>query len=43
VFDAIEMFDHAARGRLRLYASSTTGEPLTGFWTVDEIERDRPQ
>jgi site-specific DNA-methyltransferase (adenine-specific) len=43
VFDAIEMFDPAARGRLRRYASASTEEPLAGFWTIDEIERDRPQ
>ena len=43
VFDAIEMFDPAARGRLRLYATASTDEPAAGFWTVDEIERDRPQ
>jgi hypothetical protein len=43
VFDAIEMFDPAARGRLRRYASEPTEEPLAGFWTTDEIERDRPQ
>ena len=37
------MFDPAARGRLRLYATAPTDEPAVGFWTVDEIERDRPQ
>jgi hypothetical protein len=37
------MFDPAARGRLRRYASASTEEPLAGFWTIDEIERDRSQ
>ncbi|HKY47682.1 MAG TPA: site-specific DNA-methyltransferase [Acidimicrobiia bacterium] len=42
VFDAIEMFDSHARGRLRRYANTTTDEPMEGFWTATEIERDRP-
>lgn len=43
VFDAIEMFDPGGRGRLNHYATGSTDEPAVGFWTVDEIQRDRRQ
>jgi site-specific DNA-methyltransferase (adenine-specific) len=42
VFDAIEMFDAHGRGRLKHYANTPTDEPGPGFWTSEEIARDRP-
>ena len=41
VFDAIEIFDRPSQERLRNYATSSTDEPEFGFWSIDEIERDR--
>ena len=41
VFDVIEMFDPPARHRLNSYAASAPGEPMTGFWTADDLARDR--
>ena len=42
VFDVVEIFDPAGRERLNAYATTPTEEPDVGFWSVDEIERDRP-
>lgn len=42
VFDVVEIFDPAGRERLNAYATTPAKEPEVGFWSVDEIERDRP-
>jgi modification methylase len=41
VFDVIEMFDPAGQRRLSAYAASSQREPMTGFWTADDLARDR--
>ena len=41
VFDVVEIFDAGARSRLDRYATSSVEAPAVGFWSTDEIDRDR--